>query len=464
MNRTLFLLAALGVAAGAFAGTIVKSKYTADGKATESTIYSSPGRQRVDAGDSRTIQQCDLKRILQFDEKTKTFITVPLTAPAAPPADACTNKPAATDTGERKSILGLMASRWKTVLEGCDGSKTEIDGWYAGLDYVASCEISAAPTSGAPGYPLAYTLTNTGKDGKSTSVTYTVESLQLTNGPLDAALFEVPGEGKETSVQAAAALRNPEFMEATATPKAAGGMRVGVATAGGKGALDASLVKMLKDAKVEAVPLGSGTEAEIQARAAQAQVDYVLTTEVGEVKAGGASKVGGFLSKASSMASGAAERQAYTATVNYKLVPVSGGAPKLAASAVGATAQFGLREAMALGQAASMFMPMGMMMRPGMGGMMPFLTQMGGYGAGGAGYGMSMGMAGMMRGVDPGMMMMAPAVNAAMNVAGNVGGASQEDAVGSAMEKIAKSVATSLKPGQTAAAAAPAKAAKGKKK
>src|SRR5690349_6839026 len=99
------------------AGIVVKSKYTADGKTSNMTVYSSPGKQRVDMGDSRTIQQCESKRYVQVDEKTKTFIVVPAQAtPAAPTPEqaavACANKPVAVDTGERKQMLGLTAQRW----------------------------------------------------------------------------------------------------------------------------------------------------------------------------------------------------------------------------------------------------------------------------------------------------------------------------------------------------------------
>jgi len=174
------------------AGIVVKSKYTADGKTSNMTVYSSPGKQRVDMGDSRTIQQCENKRYVQFDEKTKTFIVVPpATTPAAPAAPApdkaaagaCANKPVAADTGERKQILGLTAQRWKTTLEGCDGSKTEVDGYYTGFEYAVSCELAPAFSTGAPGSPLAYNITTTDKAGKSASVSYVVESLELTSGP-----------------------------------------------------------------------------------------------------------------------------------------------------------------------------------------------------------------------------------------------------------------------------------------
>ncbi|MEZ5398958.1 MAG: hypothetical protein R2729_04760 [Bryobacteraceae bacterium] len=222
---------------------------------------------------------------------------------------------------------------------------------------------------------------------------------------------------------------------------------------------------MLKDAKIDAVPLGAGSDEEIQSRAQQTNSDYVLMLEVGEIKPGGTNKVGGFLSKASSFASGSGERQAYNATVNFTLTPLSGGPPKLVSSATGGTAQFGIKEAMALGRAASMFTPMGMMLRPGMGGMMPFLLQMGGPGMMGAGYGDGMGggMQSLMRSVDPGMMMMQPVLAAGMQAAGSPGGESQEQAVSAALEKVAKSVASALQPPPAKPTAAKDKS-KGKRK
>ena len=205
MKHLLFVTAFAALTTGLDAGIVVKSKYTADGKTSQMTVYSSPGKQRVDLGDSKTIQQCETKRYVQVDEKTKTFIVVPVAAPAMPTpeqaAGACANKPVATDTGERKQMLGLTASRWKTVLEGCDGAKTEIDGYYTGFEYAVSCELAPAFNSGAPGSPLAYNITTTDKAGKATSVSYVVEGLELTSGPLDPAVFEIPGEATETSVQ-----------------------------------------------------------------------------------------------------------------------------------------------------------------------------------------------------------------------------------------------------------------------
>jgi hypothetical protein len=51
-----------------------------------------------------------------------------------------------------------------------------------------------------------------------------------------------------------------------------------------------------------------------------------------------------------------------------------------------------------------------------------------------------------------------------MSAAGSLGGESQEQAVSAAMEKIAKAVATSLKPGAPEAKPAGGKAPKGRKK
>ncbi|MEZ5398959.1 MAG: hypothetical protein R2729_04765 [Bryobacteraceae bacterium] len=243
MTRFLRTAISLSLSAALHSGTIVKSKYSSDGKASHMTVYSSPGSQRVDLGDSRTIQQCASKRMMQFDEKTKTFIVVPEAIKPAVPADTvagtCQNKPVYLDTGEKERILGLESARWKTTLENCDGSKTEIDGYYAGFEYAVSCELAPVVPNGPPGSPLAYTAVTTTADGKSSTVTYAVESLQLTNGPLEPTFFDLPGEAKETTIIAAQAVRNPDFIEAAGNPKLSGATRIGVATGGEKALLTA---------------------------------------------------------------------------------------------------------------------------------------------------------------------------------------------------------------------------------
>jgi hypothetical protein len=459
LGTTLLFVGSLG--AGLKADVVVTSTYSADGKNTASTTYASATRQRVDADDTRIIQQCDLKRIVQVDDKNKTYTVIPLTAnaaPAAKPEEGCKNRPPSIDTGERKPTLGLLAQRWKTIADDCvDGSKTEIDGWYVGLSYPASCEVPAPAAGGPPGYPIQYTVTTTDKQGKSSTVSYAVADLQLTAGSLEANVFEVPAGFTEISLEKAMALRNPGFVEAVAQGKAQGTQRVGVATAGQMGPVDNLLVKMLRDAKVDAVPLGGGSDADIDARATDAKVDYLVVAEVTDMKQGGGSRLGGALSKASSLAGGGS-KEVYTATVNYRLVPRTGGHAKAAASASGSTGQFGLREAMALGRMATMFTPMGMMMRSQAGGLFPFMNSFMGSGIIGGGPGM-----GLMGSVDPNVTVMQTSMMAGIPPAGPFGGESQEAAVSSALDKIAKSLTTALKAPAPRAAPA-AKPSKGKKK
>jgi hypothetical protein len=217
--------------------------------------------------------------------------------------------------------------------------------------------------------------------------------------------------------------------------------------------VDTILAKMLRDSKLEAVPLGAGTDDEVESRAANARVDYLLKAEVSDLKQGGGKGLGGALSRASSLAGGAPSKEVYTATVNYKLDPRGGGPAKLAATASGSTSQFGLKEAMALGRVATMFTPMGMM-RPGGSGMFPFMSSLMGSGIIGGG-----GM-GMMGSIDPNVTVMQTTMMAGIPPAGPFGGESQEAAVSAALDKVAKAVAGSLK----TTAAAPAGKKNTKKK
>ena len=113
-------------------------------------------------------------------------------------------------------------------------------------------------------------------------------------------------------------------------PKKAGVIRVGVAPVANKAkgdisidALHEALVVSLGDAQVDAVQLTGTTPAEVAADARASEADFILTTDVAEVKQGG----GGVLGKLS----GAAPN-AYSAKVDFKLAPVAGGSARLSDS------------------------------------------------------------------------------------------------------------------------------------
>src|SRR6185503_2399347 len=124
-----------------------------------------------------SIMQCDLKRTVTINEKTKTYMITPTdgsaatgsvstgegdggrglaVTPAAQPTPAqprggvvnITNT--ITDTGERKEMFGFTARHIKTSLvktaspEACDkDQKIETDGWYIDFQYAFECQTES---------------------------------------------------------------------------------------------------------------------------------------------------------------------------------------------------------------------------------------------------------------------------------------------------------------------------------
>jgi outer membrane lipoprotein SlyB len=188
-----------------------------------------------------TILQCDLKRTLTINEKTKTYMVSSTDRPNAPGAAGderptnttpttmpneqtptrggvvnITNK--ITDTGERKEMFGFTARRIKTSMvkeaspDACDkNQKVETDGWYIDFEFAFECpgqtqKTQAPPVQSRPGckddvrvrtigsaklgFPLHVTTTIYQPDGQTSTMTQ--EVLELSREPLSASLFDVP--------------------------------------------------------------------------------------------------------------------------------------------------------------------------------------------------------------------------------------------------------------------------------
>src|SRR5688572_26258800 len=211
--------------------------------AVESLLYIKGQRMRSEmpgAMGFTTIMQCDLKRTVTINEKTKTYLIASTDgsavstgegdgggAPVAPTAQQPPTQPRGglvnitntiTDTGERKEMFGFTARRIKTSLvktaspEACDkDQKIETDGWYIDFQYAFECpsdaqkyQAQARPQrpgckdeirtktigSAKLGFPLLVTTTIYQPDGRTTSMTQ--EVLELSREPLSASLFEIP--------------------------------------------------------------------------------------------------------------------------------------------------------------------------------------------------------------------------------------------------------------------------------
>ncbi|MBA3631655.1 MAG: DUF4412 domain-containing protein [Acidobacteria bacterium] len=227
----------------------IRQKMTSGGsdRAMETVIYVKGARMRNEMLSSgmamMTVRQCDLKRTLMINDKTKTYLITPDGTGAAGQglgtdgsgvaSTAASNAQpketrrggivnvtsTVTDTGERKQMFGFTARHIKTSTvieaspEACNkgNHKSETDGWYIDFQYDFDCpeqkKIDTAPpvqtrpdcedeirtkTIGTAklGFPVSVTTTIYDSNGKTNTVTQ--EVVELSREPLDASLFDVP--------------------------------------------------------------------------------------------------------------------------------------------------------------------------------------------------------------------------------------------------------------------------------
>ncbi len=215
-----------------------------DAGGTETILYIKGQRMRNEMASASmgftSILQCDLKRTITINDKTKTYMISPTggentsatgdggatganaqtpTTPTTPPRGGIVNVTnTVTDTGERKQMFGFTARHIKTSMEtkaspeACaKDSKLETDGWYIDFQYAFSCpgdeqkyqQMPVQPQPGCKddvrtktvgtaklGFPLLVTTTMYQADGRTTTMTQ--EVLELSREPLSAALFDVP--------------------------------------------------------------------------------------------------------------------------------------------------------------------------------------------------------------------------------------------------------------------------------
>jgi len=224
---------------------------------TETLLYIKGQRMRNEMPGNMgftTIMQCDLKRSVTINEKTKTYMITPTDGSGAPGAvstgegdgrgvsvaPAPQQSPAQprggvvnitntiTDTGERKEMFGFTARHIKTSMvktaapEACDKDmKIETDGWYIDFQYAFQCQTDTqqhqsysrpqqpgckddvrTKTVGTAklGFPLLVTTTIYQPGGPTTSMTQ--EVLELSREQLAASLFEIPAgytQAKDTN-------------------------------------------------------------------------------------------------------------------------------------------------------------------------------------------------------------------------------------------------------------------------
>ena len=421
----------------------IATRYVADGQTTETVIYAKGERLRYNYGKGESlIRQCDQNRLIQVDDNAKTFVSLPGEQPAAADASKPVAQTTVVDTGEKKELFGFQASHLKmtTTTEG-KKERTETDGWYIDLKDLPSCAMpkpTAKTDAPTPGYPAAYTITTFGENGKPTA-TITMQVTDLSRDPLDSKLFEPPVDYKDGSKTAES---KPPAEKASGTIRvAAVPMRNKSAQQNPSNAAYSRLLSQLQDAKVDVFPVTEGSDDAIKTKAAQAQCDYILYTELVSVERPATGKVGGLLHK-TPIVGKATDGNAFEAKVDYRLIPVVEGKPDLSASAVAKTGHaFNWVGAASL---ASNFIPMTMAakMFGGTGGLNPAMLNalLKNGGSGNAMTGMDpmfSGMSMFLRGANA--MGGGPANGAAANPAG------MDAAIAAALEQQGKAVLAHLK-------------------
>ena len=214
------------------------------GQSYESTTYIKGKRQRSESfGGMVNITQCDLRRGIQLNTNTKTYMVNPFatvsqttTKPAGPAADKAgvvqtgghiTTTVTIKDTGERKQMFGYTARHLIITMEtvsspdACNkmNSKMQTDGWYIDAAFALDCDNGAAyqnynPTRKAGGcqdkydyksvgtakrgYPVYERTTMFDENGKE-AYSMINEVVEFSQATLDAGLFDVPEGFREVS-------------------------------------------------------------------------------------------------------------------------------------------------------------------------------------------------------------------------------------------------------------------------
>jgi hypothetical protein len=467
-----------------------KTTYTAGDQVTESTSFIKDQRERYELGDVILIKQRDQKRTIQISRSANAYVINPDAPPAAPAAAAVDpSKPpgvvivnvAIVDTGERKDAFGQTARRVRTLIDrqpqpgACDQSKvrTETYGWYIDLPkaLAAAPDAIAPPAAGSGcadevtmnesgdkallGFPIGYRTTVTDlaeKDAKPTEVAMEMTDFEVLR--LEAALFDVP-EGmtaaadlrafaKSVSDANEAKLVSAGTVEALPEKKP-GVLRVGVPELSNKTtqsidtrALRTRFIAELENQKFEAIPLAAAPPAELDARAKQLGVDFLLLAEITDLKS---SRPGGITRMMKVTAGEAATKDITEAKLNVQLV-APGSKPRLTKSANGKDGGVGLKTTLGVARfAGSIYLKMYM---GGMyGGQMSALSnfKMMNMGAMGA---MPMGGGGD-RTMTAATYVMQNVMAAAAAGAASQGGPSYDAALENAIEDAGKDVVESLK-------------------
>ena len=324
-----------------------------------------------------TIYQPDLKRVLTINVKSKLYIAMPLTnvvtssttEKSLPPAKRleqgmkggiATYTTTVTDLNEQKQMLGftvrhLKISRRLELPANCNSQKnvyeelrkgyaaqcqSDTDGWYI---YI-KLEFDTSPGALDPtmlgcvdeirykyvgaehlGYPLLSTTT-----ASSGSAAITIEVVELSMAKLDDSLFDVPADYKETKdvvelYRGPNENRNKEAIDVIEA-KRPGTVWVGIALINDKTNQSVS-IESLRDTliihfaklDIDAIPLNSSESSDVKADAKRKECDYILYTDLADLKRLVTSKDG-------------ATKESFVARLDFHLLTVGNISPELTSS------------------------------------------------------------------------------------------------------------------------------------
>ncbi len=238
----LFAIIILGLSTLAFADVKIKSKQTMSGQSYENTTYIKGKRSRTETmnGMMTSITQCDLRRGIDLNPQTKTYVinpfddgSTPINQPTATKKDnvvrvggTVTTTVTIKDTGERKQMFGFAARHLIITMEtvsspdACSptNSKMQTDGWYIDAEFALDCDRTYQNYNYNPqksggcrdkysmkqngtakrGYPVYEKMTMFDEKGKET-MSMVTEVVELSKATLKADLFDIPQGYKEVS-------------------------------------------------------------------------------------------------------------------------------------------------------------------------------------------------------------------------------------------------------------------------
>lgn len=373
-----------------------KSRYTTGDQTTESATYIRGTRERYEMGDMILLRQHDQKRTIQISRSANTYFIVPETesTTAVTGSGAVVLETSIADVGERKEMFGQQARRVVTVLDrqpqagACDQTKQRIetDAWYIDAPKAVAAQPAAPSQSSAAacrdelkvnqtgdaallGFPLSYTTTTPGADGKPIVMQMEVTEFEITN--LDPQLFEIP-EGMTAATSGRELARavsdanekklaaNPASAVPGAKPAEAGkprGSRIGVPELGNKTtqsadtrALRTQLIAELAEQKIEGVPLAAAPQDELNQHAKDLGLDYLLMAQITELKASKPGRIGRLVKRTTG---DTAEKDVTEAKLSVQLVPVGAAKPRLSTNTSGNDGGMGLKTGLQLAKVAA---------------------------------------------------------------------------------------------------------------